>query len=129
MTLLYYFCNASVTSRVLAYLRKKLDGAIECVTVIFFNEFWIVRIQLKSCIIGTQLENCCAVLKENGLPYQNYPWLEQIFSELDAGCDLTAIMNYHHIVIVLHGAPQFDEIEHFRRHFISGLGYCPPSLV
>lgn len=129
MNLLYCFCNASLSGRILAYLRRKLKGIVEYVTVIFFNDFWLIRIKLKPCIESAQLENCHAVLEENGTPYETSPSLEQVFSELDAGCDLTAIMNYYQVAIVSHGDPHSEEIEHFQRCFIHGLGYCPPSLV
>lgn len=129
MTLLYCFSNASLTRRVLAYLHKKLRRSIDYVTVIFFNDCWIVHLKLMPSIDAKCLKDCQAVFCENGLPYQLSAWIDRALKDLDNCCDPTAVMNHHQIAIVSHGAPQFEEVEHFRQQFVKGLGYCPPSLA
>lgn len=129
MNFVYCFSNISLTQRVLLYLEKTLKRSVESVTVIFLNDFWVVRIKLKATIDAGLLAHCRAVLNENGFPYQLSPQLEPVIQSLDAGCDALAAMNKHRIAIISHGHPTTEELEHFRAQFLAGLGYCPSSLV
>jgi len=129
MTFLYCLSNVSLTQRILFYLIRKIRREIEYVTVIFFNDFWIVSLKCRPNTSTEKLKDCLAFFNENGIPYQCCSWLNQILKELDAGCDPTAVMNNHGICIVSHGAPELLEVEHFRAQFVNALGYCPPSLV
>lgn len=129
MALVYCFSNASLTQRVLSYLTKKLRQQVEYVTVIFFNDCWIVRLKLKENMQKDYFEDCQAVLAENGISCQVSNWINPVFKELDSGCNPTAVMNHHNVSIVSHGKLQLEEVEHFRQQFVKGLGYCPPSLI
>ncbi|KPQ34961.1 MAG: hypothetical protein HLUCCA11_12390 [Phormidesmis priestleyi Ana] len=130
MTLFYRFANASLTRRVLCYLRNNLQAHIDHVTVIFLNDFWVIQLKLKPSINAHFAKNCQAFLSENGFPYQGESKiLLQTLEKLASGCDPTAVMKHHRIAIISHGAPMVEEVEHFRERFVSGLGYCPPSLI
>ncbi|MGF1515610.1 MAG: hypothetical protein ACFB5Z_18185 [Elainellaceae cyanobacterium] len=129
MEVLYCFANASLTQRVLFYLQQKMRSRLTCVTVIFLNDRWIVRLQLRPAIKIEHRDSALAFLSENGIPHRPTSDLISVFSDLDAGLGVTAAMNRHRIAIVSHGAPIPGEIEHFQAHFAMGLGYCPPSLA
>ena len=129
MDFLYCLSNTSLTQRVLAYLSRKLKREIDCVTVIFLNKFWVLRVRLRANIDLELAKNCRAVLSENGMPYQTTAYIQQVASALDSGRDLVSVMNDYNVIIISHGAPQSQELEHFREQVVSGLGYCPPSLV
>ncbi|WP_038019290.1 hypothetical protein [Synechococcus sp. PCC 7335] len=129
MDFLFCLSNASLTQRVLAYLSKKLKREIDCVTVIFLNEFWVLRVRLKATTSIVLAKDCQAVLNENGIPCPTSVYLRQVASALDSGHDPRSVMNDYHVTIISHGSPQGVEIEHFRERFVSGLGYCPPSLI
>ena len=129
MNLLYCFANVSLTKRILRYLSKKLEHHTASVTVIFSNDFWIVHVNLKSSIAADELKNAQAVFNENGIPCLLAPRVEQAVSALEAGYNSVAVMERYHVVVISHGVPRPEEIEHFREKFVRGLGYCPPSLV
>lgn len=129
MEFLYCFANTNLTQRVLLYLVRKVRSHLDCVTVIFLNDYWLVRLKLDSSLDTEHGKNCWAFLNENGLPYQPSLAITCVFAALDAGCAPTSVMNRHHVVIVSHGAPNLEEIWRFREQFVAGLGYCPQSLA
>ena len=129
MEFLYCFANASLTQRVLFYLLAKVKSHLDCVTVIFLNDRWVVRIKLTSSLELELSRDCQAFLNENGLPYCPPHVITLALNALDAGFSPTAVMNRRHVVIVSHGAPRPDEIRYFQERFVSGLGYRPQSLV
>ncbi len=129
MEFLYCFATASLTQCVLVYLQRKLRSQLLCATVIFLNDRWILRLTLKPSIEAEQRSNCLAVLKEYGIPCQPLPLFGPVFDDLDAGDRATTVMNRRRIAIVSHGVPDPVEVQYFQKHFISGLGYCPQSLV
>ena len=128
MEFLYCFENASLTQRVLVYLLKKLRSDIDCVTVIFLNDRWVVYLTLDEFIDTERCDNCWAFLNENGAPYTASLTMIRALKDLKAGCSPTAVMNRHRIVIVSHGAPKPEEIKCFQTQFVAGLGYRPQSL-
>ena len=129
MEFLYCFANASLTQRVLVYLLKKVRSHLDCVTVIFLNDRWVMRLKLNSSLDTAHFKDYWAFLNENGLPYHPPLAITLALKALDAGCSPTPVMNRHHVVVVSHGAPNPKEIEYFRERFVSGLGYRPQSLV
>lgn len=129
MEFLYCFKNASLTQRILVYLLKKLRPYIDCVTVIFSNDCWILRLKLDSTLDVERCDDCWAVLNENGIPYYPSPVIKRVFEDLDTGCDPITVMNRYHFAIVSHGTPNPEDIQCFQEQFVTGLGYRPPSLV
>ena len=129
MEFLYCFANASLTQRILVYLLAKVRSYLDCVTVFFLNDRWVVRLKLKSSVESERCKDCWAVLNENGLPYHPPLFITLALKDLNMGHSPTPVMNRHHIVIVSHGDPMPEEIRHFQERFVSGLGYRPPSLV
>ncbi|MDJ0704761.1 MAG: hypothetical protein QNJ46_15875 [Leptolyngbyaceae cyanobacterium MO_188.B28] len=129
MELIYCFANASLTQRVLIYLLAKVRGLLDCVTVIFLNDRWVIRIRLTSSVEAERREDCRAFLNENGLPFCPPYAVALALKSLDGGSSPTTVMNRRHVVIVSHGAPRPEEIRYFQERFVSGLGYRPQSLV
>lgn len=129
MEFFYCFANVSLTLRVLSYLSKKWRSHLDCVTVIFLNDCWVLRIVFDSEMEPKDYQNCQAVLDENGLLYYLPLHLFLVFQGLDAGESATEVMNRYHVAIVSHGDLEPDEVRCFQNHFVAGLGYRPPSLV
>lgn len=129
MEFLYCFANASLTQRVLDYLLRKMRSHIRCVTVIFLNDRWVMRLKLDLDTEPQRCNDCWAFLSENGIPYHPLEAITLAFKDLDAGCTLTQVMNHNHVAIVSHGMPNPEEIGYFQEQFVGGLGYCPQSLV
>lgn len=129
MLLSYRVTNASLTQRLLTMLQNMLGSKLLCTTVIFFNDFWIIRIVLSPKTTSVDRNNCRAILQENGSLHTSNIWTHSVFQALDRGDTLLEVMNCYKIVILFHGASKPEEITLFQQNFISGLGYCPPSLV
>ena len=129
MYLLYCFCNASLTQRVSVYLSKKLRRVDYCVTVVFLNDHWLVRVEIASGLEREELQDLESFLSENGFPHTPCPYIQQVLNECTSGTSLLDVMNRYHVTVISHGKPQFEEIRHFQKSLVQGLGYCPPSLV
>lgn len=129
MHFLYCFCNASLTQRVLTYLSKKLRRVNHCATVIFLNDCWIVRIEIKPGGEGENFRSIEAFLNENGFPYSPCSHIQRALDDCIAGNSLVDVMNRHHVAVISHGKPHLEDVRRFREAFVKGLGYCPPSLV
>ncbi|MGF1535774.1 MAG: hypothetical protein ACFB4J_04680 [Elainellaceae cyanobacterium] len=129
MELFYCFANASLTQRVLIYLLRKMRSHLACVTVIFLDDRWIMRLVLRPAVATEQYRNSLAVLNENGIPYSPAPVIASVFHDLNRGSGVTAVMNRYRIAIVSHGTPNLAEVAHFQEQFIAGLGYRPQSLA
>lgn len=129
MEFLYCFANATLTRRILDYLLRKMRSHIDCVTVIFLNDRWVMRIQLASSLSADPCDDFWAFLDENGFPCHPPANVSLAFKDLDAGRNLSEVMNHRHVAIVSHGAPNLEEVGCFQDQFVSGLGYRPQSLV
>lgn len=129
MYLLYCFCNATLTQRVLTYLSKRLRWVDRCVTVIFLNDYWIVRVEIRPGIKREAFQDAESFLSENGFPYHPCSHIQRVLDECTSGASLLDVMNRYHVAVISHGEPQFEEIQRFRDAFVKGLGYCPPSLA
>ena len=129
MEFLYCFANASLTQRVLDYLLRKMRSDVDCVTVIFLNDRWIIRLKLDLDLEAEHFNDCWAFLSEHGIPYHPPAAITLAFKDLDTGRGLTQVMNRHHVAIVSHGAPNPEAVGCFQEQFVAGLGYCPQSLV
>lgn len=129
MEFLYCFANASLTQRVLIYLTKKVGASVDCVTVFFLNDFWVIRLRLDEDIEDNCCENCLAFFDENGLIYRPPTSVLLALKDIDAGCDPTRVMKRRHVAIVSHGMPDPGDVRSFQAQFVAGLGYYPQSLV
>ena len=129
MQYLYYFANTSLVVRLLIYLSKQRTFHLDSVTVIYMIDRWVVRIKLVEPLCEKKLLDFQAFLNENGYVYTAQRPVTSAISSLDRGMSITAVMNKYHVVVVSHGKPHLADIESFRVTFVSGLGYCPPSLV
>ena len=129
MEFLYCFANASLTQRVLDYLLRQMRSHINCVTVIFLSDRWIIRLKLAPGLEAERCNDCWAFLNEHGVPYHSPTAITLAFKDLDAGSALTQVMNRRHVAIVCHGTPNPEEVGSFQEQFVAGLGYCPQSLV
>lgn len=129
MYFLYCFCNASLTQRVLAHLSKKLRWVDRCVTVIFLNDYWVVRVEIEPNVTREIFQNTESFLSENGFPYNPCSHIQGVLDDCKSGASLPDVMNRYHVAVISHGEPQFEKIRRFREAFVKGLGYCPPSLV
>lgn len=129
MEFVYCFANTSLTERILSYLLKQLRSHVKCITVLFLNDRWVVRIQLDASLDTDYCKDCWAMLNENGFPYQPAIEMSKAFRDLDAGYAPVSVMNRYQVVIVSHGEPNLEELSAFRDQFVQGLGYCPQSLV
>lgn len=134
---LYCFANASLTQRVLVYLLRQRQTdlseltplLVDCVTVIFFNDRWVMHLQLNQFSDVGRCDDCWAFLNENGLPYHPPIAITRALDDLEAGYPPTAVMNRHHVAIVSHGVPSPNDVRCFQEEFVAGLGYRPQSLV
>ena len=126
---LYSFANASLTLRIIEYLRNQNKIPIESVAVVNLIDRWLLRIKLKQNITWQLALDFQAFLKEMGTVHQPSPILMMALKQLDAGVSPTEVMNRYKIVIVAHGNPNQEEIEIFRQELISKLGYCPQSMA
>lgn len=98
-------------------------------TVIFLNDYWIVRVEVESDIGRENLLKAESFLTENGWSHTPCSHIRQVLNECSAGTSLPDLMNRYHIAVVSYGEPQFDAIGCFREAFVKGVGYCPPSLL
>ncbi|MGB3571330.1 MAG: hypothetical protein WBA01_04760 [Phormidesmis sp.] len=132
MQYLYYFANTSLVLRILSYLSEQVSIKLDAVTVVYLTDRWVVRVKVRRPLPLRQDLNFVSFLRENGSPHASTARLENVLLRLDAGDDITAVMNRYHLVVVshdTHGELNPQDIEVFRTTFVQGLGYCPPSLV
>ncbi|MGK7894994.1 MAG: hypothetical protein AB4372_15585 [Xenococcus sp. (in: cyanobacteria)] len=126
---LYSFANASLTLRVIEYLRNQNRIAVDSVIVVNLIDRWLIKIKLKEDIDWQLAQDFQAFLNEMGVIYQASPRLMTALLQLDQGVSPTEVMNRYKIVIVANGKPDQEEIEIFRQQLISKLGYCPQSMA
>ncbi|MEB3232813.1 MAG: hypothetical protein VKJ64_17515 [Leptolyngbyaceae bacterium] len=129
MVFLYCFGNASLAQRVLASLRQAWRSHLHCVTVIFLNDFWLVRFIIDPALDLEAGKDWQAFLNENGIPYVPTPPVSRAFDDLDLSMVPVIVMKRHNIAIVSHGLANPLEVRHFQENVVAGLGYRPPSLV
>ena len=121
MEFLYCFANASLTQRVLHYLRHQMRQHVASVTIIFLNDRWVTYLRLHPDIALERGDDCWAVLNENGIPHNPTPSLALALHDLDAGDELPQVMNRFHVAIVSHGAPNPEAVDCFQKQFVAGL--------
>ena len=126
---LYSFANASLTLRVIEYLRNQKKIPVDSVIVVNLIDRWLLKIRLKHNIDYELAQDFQAFLNEMGVVHQPSPRLMMALLQLDAGESPTNVMNRYKIVIVANGKPDQEEIEIFRQQLIGKLGYCPQSMA
>ncbi len=129
MEYLYYLANASLTLRLIEYLHGKPHLNVKCVTVINQVDGWVVNVQITSVLNSQQDGDIRAFLNELGIAYAPPQRVTVALASLAAGHSPVEVMRRYQVAIVAHGSPQRQEIEVFRQQFVSGLGYCPPTLA
>ncbi len=122
MEYLYYFANANLTLRIFEYLYGFHQMPVAKVTVIHQTDGWLVRVKMYSTLNSQQDHDFRAYLNEFGIPSEPSSRLNMVFLSLEAGHSPLDIMRRYHVVVVSHGSLQQQEIETFRRLFVSGLG-------
>jgi hypothetical protein len=129
MQYLYRLENASLTLRLVEFLKKKPYLPIKFVTVIHQIDGWIVKIRLKCPLSPLQDGNLRAFLNELGIVYSPTQLISMALMSLETGQSAVDVMRCYQVAVVSHGRPQYEDIEAFRQHFINGLGYCPQNLT
>ncbi|MGL5032664.1 MAG: hypothetical protein ACRC6M_02555 [Microcystaceae cyanobacterium] len=125
----FALANASLTLRVIEYLRQTRPFTSACLTVIHQINGWIIRIKLKRPLNARKQGDFLAFLHELGISYPLDNRLQMAFWCLDAGDSPVAVMRNYQLAIISHGLPAQADIEAFRQSFVEGLGYCPETLA
>lgn len=129
MDYLLGLANASLTLRVIEYLRYTRSFPINSLTVIHQINGWVVRIKLNKPLSPQKHGDFSAFLKELGVFYEPDIRLKMAFWSLDAGESAIQVMRHYQLAIISHGMPDISDIEEFRQAFVRGLGYCPETLA
>ncbi|NES82330.1 MAG: hypothetical protein F6K10_13510 [Moorea sp. SIO2B7] len=129
MDYIYFLANASLTLRVVEYLRRPNQLYIFSLTVIHQIDGWIVRVKFNQPLKPQQHGDFRAFMSELGIPYQLEIRLQMVFWSLETGQSPIDVMRRYQVAIVSHGSPDINDIEAFRQQFTRGLGYCPETLA
>lgn len=129
MEYLYYLANASLTLRIVEYLRGKPYMPIGFVTVIHQIDGWVVKIKMRVPLNSQEDGNFQAFLNELGMPFKSPKHINMALVSLEAGNPPIDVMRSYQVAVVSHGSPNREDIEVFRKHCIKGLGYCPNNLT
>ncbi len=129
MDYIYFLANASLTLRIVEYLRVMDRLPISSITVIHQIDGWIVKVKFKQSLTCIQHGDFRAFMSELGISYDPETRLQMVFWSLEIGQSLVEVMRRYQVAIVSHGSPDTKEIEAFRQQFTRGLGYCPETLA
>jgi hypothetical protein len=129
MDYIYFLGNASLTLRVIEYLRHKSDFVFCSMTVIHQIEGWIIKIRMNTPLTPQKHGDFRAFMEELGVAYQPDVRLQMVFWSLEKGQSPIDVMRRYQVAIVSHGTPDASDIEAFRHQFAKGLGYCPETLA
>ena len=129
MDIVYRFANASLTLRVIEHLSQLPFVTDLKVTVVHRLDGWVLRLELDHLVCPRDILNLRSFLSELGEVYKPEGSLKVAFWGLDVGESPVAVMQKQQVAIVSYGGPNRIEIEEFCKQFISGLGYCPATLV
>lgn len=129
MDYLYYLANASLTLRVIDYLRTMSHGQDASITVVHQIDGWIVKVRFAQSLHPRQHGDFQAYMSELGITYEPEMRLQMVFWSLETGQSPVEVMRRYQVAIVSHGKPDTKEIEAFRQQFTKGLGYCPETLA
>lgn len=126
---LYFLANASLTLRVVKYLRQMSQLPVKFVTVIHQINGWAILVKMSFPLTPQQNGDLRAFLNELGIPYQPPMRVKMALGCLEAGEPTLDVMRRYQVIIVSHGSPECSKIEDFCQELKSGLGYCPETLV
>ena len=129
MDYLYFLANASLTLRVIEYLRTKNHLSNCCMTVIHQIDGWIVKVKFNQSPTPQQHGDFRAFMSELGITYEPEIRLQMVFWSLETGQSPIDVMRRYQVAVVSHGSPDTNDIEAFRQQFTRGLGYCPETLA
>lgn len=129
MEYLHCFANASLTLRLIEYLDRS-ELPLDFMSVIHHIDRWIVRIKMKYPLNVQQDGDFWAFLNELGTPAHPPEQIQLALRALETGSP-TQVMHRYQVVVVSHshGSPGREDVETFRKQFVSGLGYCPEHLA
>lgn len=125
----FALANASLTLRVIEYLRQTPPFTSASLTVIHQINGWIIRVKLKNPLNTKKQGDFLAFMHELGISYPLDTRLQMAFWCLDAGDSPLSVMRNYQLAIISHGLPGQANIEVFRQSFVEGLGYCPETLA
>lgn len=125
---IYSFANASLTLRVIEYLRNQ-SLPVESVAVINLIDRWLVKVKMKHPLDAELSKDILAFFNEMGIVYTPSSRIEMALWELETGKSPTEVMNLYQVVIVAYGEPEKEEVEVFREEIVERLGYCPQNMA
>lgn len=129
MEYLYYMENASLTLRVIEYLKSMTWLPLKFLTVIHEIDGWIIKIKLNRRLSRKQDANFRAFLNELGNPYVPEITVQLAMFALECGKSVLYVIAHYQVAIVSHGCPSSAEIEEFCSQFVRDLGYCPQTFL
>lgn len=129
MDYLYFLANASLTLRVVEYLKSMPQYTVRFITVVHQIDGWVIKVKLQDFLTPQQDGDLRAFFQEMGIPYQPSMHLQMALWSLETGQSPVDVMRRYQVAIVSHGSPDRSDIEAFRQQFTQGLGYCPETLA
>lgn len=129
MDFVYFIANASLSLRIIEYLRTMSHADKASITVVHQIDGWIVKVRYPQPLNSQDKGDFTAFLNELGIPYELNMRLQMVFWSLETGQSSVEVMRRYQVAIVSHGIPDHKEIEAFRQQFTRGLGYCPETLA
>ena len=129
MDYLYFLANASLTLRVIEYLKGINHLAVASMTVIHQIDGWIIKVKFNQPPTPRQHGDFRAFMSELGIPYEPEIRLQMVLWSLETGQSPIDVMRRYQVAVVSHGNPDKNDIEAFRQQFTRGLGYCPETLA
>lgn len=129
MDYLYFLSNASLTLRLVEFLRDREKPAIRFMTAIHRINGWIVKVKFERPLDAQEDGDFRAYLGELGISYEPDMRLRMALWSLETGQSPVEVMRRYQVAVVSHGRPEREDIEVFRQQFTRGLGYCPETLA
>ncbi|NEO45122.1 MAG: hypothetical protein F6K55_13715 [Moorea sp. SIO4A3] len=129
MDYLYFLANASLTLRVVEYLKDSPQLPIKFATVIHRIDGWVVKVKMDTPLIAQQHGDFRAYMNELGIPYSPDIRVQMALWSLETGQSPVEVMRRYQVAVVSHGSPNQSDIEAFCKQFTMGLGYCPETLA
>ncbi len=129
MDYLYFLANASLTLRVVEYLKSTQQLPVQFMTVIHQIDGWVIKVKMNRPLSPHQHGDFRAFMSELGIPYDPEIRLQMALWSLETGQSPIEVMRRYQVAVVSHGTPDKSDIEAFRQQFTMGLGYCPETLA
>jgi len=129
MDYIYFLANASLTLRVVEYLRSQQNFSVQFNTVIHQIDGWVVKVKMNQPLAPQEDGDFRAYMQELGISYTPEMRLQMAFWSLETGQAPIEVMRRYQIPVVSHGIPDRRDIEAFKEQFTLGLGYCPETLA